>query len=193
MVRGHTGNVLGGQPSCGFDSRAFRFFLITVMLYKPQEPFPEDGFVASDTPYTGLHVLVLGEYSARQYVPAENEVCISIISRPYRGLLNTSPVPLHPQFVDVLRLRFDDTAVSHRGDEAAQSITPEQSQQVAEFTRKHTDKNKLVIHCFAGMSRSRSMAAAIAESLQLPFKFTVVNPHVFNSVKQAFVRGQLII
>lgn len=157
------------------------------MIYKHESPFPEDGRIAADTlDYTGLEIEVLGEYSARQYTPQDNEVCISITTRPGRAVLNVSPVPLHPNFVDVLRLQFDDTAVSHLGDDQARSITRHQARDVAAFVAKHKDKKKLVIHCFAGMSRSRSMAAAIAEVLDIPFRFTVLNPHVYRAVKDAF-------
>lgn len=154
-------------------------------LINPQNPFPEDGFIGSPEDYTGLHIEVMGEFSARKYIPKDSEVCISITATPSQKFA-VYDVPVHQNFIDVLRLKFDDTAVDRKWDVFARSISSEQCQQVVEFVKKHADKNKLVIHCFAGVSRSRSMAAAIAEYLNLPFKFTVYNEHVYMTVMHAF-------
>lgn len=40
------------------------------------------------------------------------------------------------------------------------------------------------------MSRSRSLAAAIAQVLHLPYRWTVLNPDVFDLVARAAALGQ---
>lgn len=162
------------------------------ITYRPHEPFPTDGFIAdeefqSEDHYSGLKLLVLGQFSAERYQPQTGEeVCISITARddPSFGM---APAKLSGMFRDILRLQFDDVAVGSADYEAATSITEDEAAKVVEFVKKHADKKKLVIHCFAGMSRSRSMASAIADYLDLPYDFTVLNPHVYDTVVNAFV------
>ena len=64
------------------------------MIYKEHNTFPSDGRIP-DVEYSGLEIKVFGEYSARMYVPDDNEVCISITTHPGRSHLNIAPVPLH--------------------------------------------------------------------------------------------------
>lgn len=163
------------------------------ITYRPQDPFPTDGFFAdeefqSEDQYSGLKLLVLGQYSAEKYQPQTGEeVCISITARddPSFGM---GRAKLSGMFRDVLHLQFDDVAVGSADYERATSITPEEADAVVKFVKRHADKKKLVIHCFAGMSRSRSMASAIADYCNLPYDFTVLNPHVYDSVVDAFVK-----
>jgi len=162
------------------------------ITYSPQDPFPKDGFIVdeqfpSEDDYTDLKLSVFGQYSAERYQPASGrEVCISITARndPSFGV---GRAKLSGMFLDVLHLQFDDVAVGSADHERATSITPDEARKVVEFVNKHRDASRLVIHCFAGMSRSRSMASAIADYLNLPYDFTVLNPHVYDSVVDAFV------
>lgn len=157
----------------------------------PEELYPLDGFVPSDQfptedSYPGLKVRVMGLSDARWYCPTDDQVCISISH-------DTTKVPLDEKFADVLYLKFDDTAFQDMAGQWSnevngKSISSKQAQQVAEFVTKYKDKQWLIIHCFAGISRSRSMAAAIANVLELPYRFTVVNKHVYNRVARTLAR-----
>jgi predicted protein tyrosine phosphatase len=148
-----------------------------------ESPFPTDGFRGVE-PYEGLRLDVFGQYQCQQYRPGEDEVCISISSTGH-GIVNPT---LPKEFVDVLRLEFDDVAIGDFGMADAKTITPEQAEQVAQFVSKHFSRKKLVIHCFAGMSRSRSMAAAIANVLQLPYDYTIRNSSVFRTTQLALLK-----
>lgn len=161
--------------------------------YSEESPFKYDGFspfdgCTSETEYTGMKIVVMGEYSARKYIPGDDEVCISITTRNKVGF-NVGDVPLDHRFEDILRLKFDDTAVDSMGSDSPESITSQQADSVVQFVLKHRNRKKIVIHCFAGVSRSRSMAAAIVDSLDLPYSFTVLNLHVYDAVIDAFKRG----
>jgi predicted protein tyrosine phosphatase len=141
--------------------------------------FPTDGF-RGDENYHGMQVEVMGIYSVRQYIPGPDEACISIYTDFY-----SVGRPLLEGFVDVLRLEFDDTTFDRKGDPDAKPFTPEMADDVAKFVLRNRGRKKLVIHCFAGVSRSRSMASAITEALDLPYNFTVVNKEVESLVRTA--------
>jgi predicted protein tyrosine phosphatase len=94
-----------------------------------------------------------------------------------------------PKFLDVLRLNFDDISEGDVGNPDAKTITYEQAEKIAAFVKKHRDKKKIVIHCFAGRSRSRSTAAAIADYLGLPYSYTVKNDSVWRTVTVALTRA----
>lgn len=162
--------------------------------YSPQDPFPQDGFIVTDEypseqTYDGIKLLVLGQFSAERYQPETGEeVCISIMAKNDASF-GVADAKLSGMFRDILRLRFDDLAVGSADHETAVSITEDQARQVVQFVKSHKDKKKFVIHCFAGMSRSRSTAGAIADYLDLPYDFTVMNTHVYNTIIDAFVEG----
>jgi predicted protein tyrosine phosphatase len=152
---------------------------------KFDNPFPEDGFQGEDeATYSNLRLEVFGQYQCQQYEPGDDEVCISISSAGH-GIVNPT---LPAEFVDVLRLEFDDTAVGDFGMVNAKTISNEQADLLAQFVSKHFARKKLVIHCFAGMSRSRSAAGAIAEVLTLPYRYTIMNPSVYNTVRIALLK-----
>ena len=94
------------------------------------------------------------------------------------------------RFDAVLRLVFDDTGayaqyVDQGGDNPS-TMSPEQALDVAAFVLEHERADALVIHCTAGVSRSRSLAAAVSDALSLPYQWTVVNDDVYRAAKQAF-------
>lgn len=165
----------------GFESYHFRMF-----SYIENNPYPGDGLLIGHSDHPGMKMAVMGKYSAQQYMPESGEeVCISISCHngPFKDTARLSGV-----FADVLYLRFDDLAGPSEGDINAVQINERLANNVVEFVRKHKDKKKIVLHCFAGMNRSRSMAQAVAEGLKLPYSFTVNNLEVYNAVRSAFQR-----
>jgi len=132
--------------------------------------------------YTGLDIVVMGLPTVISYTPLNSdEVCISISTDKWGG----KPF-LNDKFEDVLYLSFDDVAYGDHDDPTAKCIHWRDAQAVKNFVLKHREKSRLVIHCFAGASRSRSMAAAICDALELPYTYTAINQSVYTKVFSAF-------
>ena len=128
-------------------------------------------------------VVVLSASKASGHRPSPTTAVISI-----RGVRDAE-IPLSTRYRAVLRLAFDDISAfaDHSTDDA--SISKEQAQSVAAFVRTHADADTLLIHCAAGVSRSRSMAAAICDVRGLPYQWTVVNDDVYRRVRDAMLES----
>ena len=140
-----------------------------------------------------IYIDVLSREQAEAYVPKKNEVCISICSYTPNdmGFHDSGRKPvLSDKFDDVLYLAFDDIQPTvyecHR--EAVESgdmkaMSDEQAVAVAQFVAKYFNtKMKLIIHCYAGISRSRSIAAAIADKFHMKDRFQAYNKYVYEKV-----------
>jgi hypothetical protein len=159
----------------------------------------DDGFIGHEgykglrVEVSGQHVPCMGHACAEKYVPGDDEVCISYTAiHPMMGEdpNGTELARLSDKFVEILRLQFDDRPDDKENVEkfaGAVLITEEQANKIGEFVWRNRNRNKILIHCFAGVSRSRSTAAAIVTEFQLPYKYTVFNSRVFNLVKRALV------
>lgn len=67
---------------------------------------------------------------------------------------------------DVLTLYFDDIKEPEHG---LKLITPNQAKDIVMFIKKHeNDVDTLLIHCFAGVSRSKAVGAFANELLNIP-------------------------
>jgi len=67
---------------------------------------------------------------------------------------------------DVLTLYFDDIEEPEHG---LKLITPNQAKDIVMFIKKHeNDVDTLLIHCFAGVSRSKAVGVFAAELLNIP-------------------------
>lgn len=145
---------------------------------------PAAAGAATDAEYGGLRVRVLSAPKARSYSPGTHEIAISIRDR------NEADVPLSSRFVSVLRLVFNDTGqfANHAsaGLDATDAFSAAHAQAVVACLRAHDDAKVLMIHCAAGISRSRSLAAAVCVSLDLPYSFHVVNDDVYCAMIRAF-------
>jgi predicted protein tyrosine phosphatase len=141
--------------------------------------------------YAGLRLRVLSASKAARYVTSTgDEVAISIGDR------GAAAVILSPDFVDVLHLEFDDvaeaTALARRGSVRPRaSLDQEGAAQIARFVWRHRHRSALLLHCSGGVSRSRSVAAAVAEVLGLPYTWTIANPAVHQLVRDALERERL--
>ena len=79
----------------------------------------------------------------------------------------------------VLTLQFDDI---DRPVPGAVLFSPEQARRILDFVREHRQTETLLVHCYAGQSRSRAVGAAAARLLggAFPEKVPVdnANPYV---------------
>lgn len=148
---------------------------------------PASGGASEERAYTGIRVRVLSAQKVLVYRPGANEVAIAI-----RGH-SEKVTALSPRFVQVLPLVFDDTSpyatYANSGQDNPATISAEQADAVAAFVLRHRDRDALVIHCTAGVSRSRSLAAAVCSALRLPYEWTVVNDDVERTVLAAMRRA----
>ena len=128
-----------------------------------------------------LTVVVLGASEAARHRPSARTAVISI-----RGAKDPE-IALSTRYRAVLRLVFEDVSIfaDHPADDS--SISKEQAASVAMFVREHADAGTLLLHCAAGVSRSRSMAAAICDVLGLPYQWTVLNDDVYRRVRTAML------
>ncbi len=152
--------------------------------FDPKHPNAQGA--ASEREYPGLHVRVLSAPKVAAYRPLPGEVAISIRGRTER------PTALSPRFAGVLSLVFEDTGAfapyAVNGSGNPEAITAAQADAVAAFVHAHRAARGLVVHCTAGVSRSRSLAAAVCSALGLPYRWIVVNDDVYRAVLQAFAR-----
>lgn len=148
---------------------------------------------------TNCEIVVMSREQAEAYVPeTDTELCISIISHnpdyPYPSD-SARDVVLSDKFKAVCRLEIDDIDPvlfpSHQ--EAVNEgymfpMTKEEAGAVKAFTEEHFHTaTKLIVHCYMGISRSRSMAEAIRKRFfvhQEPF--VVRNQFVYDMMMEAY-------
>lgn len=131
---------------------------------------------------TLMEVITLSQREAEAFAPVEGDVCISIRSHGA-----TLPA-LHADWRDVLYLRFNDVQCECQECPRTLGLSRPVAQQIAEFVlRHHESATRIVVHCFVGVSRSVSVAAAIRAWLGLPgTRDMILNPLAFNRVMEAF-------
>jgi predicted protein tyrosine phosphatase len=132
----------------------------------------------------GLAVTVLSASKVRRYTPGTDDVCISIHGR------REDPTALQSGWAAVLCVACDDTVSYALAGHDAQSLTLDQSTATFQFVREHLGSRRLVVNCAAGVSRSRSVAAALAEIFGLPYRWTALNADVVRVMKSAAVAEQ---
>ncbi len=141
----------------------------------------QDGYVGPglESDMLGLTMRVLSEPKARRYVPGPDEVCISMHGR------GAPATRLHSGWVEVLRVACDDTGPYAVPTLTGRSLSPDEAASILAFVRRHLGRRRLVVHCVAGVSRSRSVAAAVASVFGLPYRWTALNPDVTSAIGAA--------
>lgn len=131
-------------------------------------------------------LVVLSRRNAEAYLPNGGKVvCISVTDP------TTEPATLSPQFADVLRLVFHDLEPEDCPEGTptdcgpASFMGPADAGEVVRFAAKHADADVLVIHCEAGVSRSRSIAEALFDC----FDRRAPNFHVYRMIVEAWQRN----
>jgi predicted protein tyrosine phosphatase len=94
-----------------------------------------------------------------------------------------------PGWREVLEVVFDDTGEYAPPRADAQPLSIDAAGRILAFVTRHRARRRLVLHCHAGVSRSRSVAAAISELEALPYRWTVVNPDVVATMRAAAAAG----
>lgn len=129
-------------------------------------------------------ILVFSRERAEAYTPDPGEVCISITSP------GAKPAALHPDWYAVLRLEFADDCWADAGTRQV-GITTQHADLAVAFFARHLDAPKVIIHCEAGVSRSVSMADALAWCFGCRHLITpkpICNPNVFVAIIAAWRR-----
>lgn len=103
-------------------------------------------------------VLSLSEAERGHEIFAKPHVLISITD-PWALDAKLHPYPTR---AEVLRLFFDD---ARAGDPDSLLFDEDLAAVVAGFVLRHDERLRLIVHCFAGMSRSAGMVAGLAEAL----------------------------
>ncbi len=126
-----------------------------------------------------LQVRVLSAPKVRRYRPGPDEVLIAVRSP------GAAAMPPLPDWHDVLEIVFDDTGQYATPRPESQMLSMNAARIILAFVARHRCRRRLVLHCDAGVSRSRSLAAVISELEALPYRWTVVNPDVVMVVRAA--------
>lgn len=97
-------------------------------------------------------------------------------------------VPFQYPHENVLTLLFDDVEETY-----INSFTIEQAKQIKNFLQRNSNKDKFIVHCAQGISRSGAVGEYIVNFFQLDFKeFKKVNPqtipnqHVLRTLNSLF-------
>lgn len=92
---------------------------------------------------------------------------------------------------DVLTLYFDDVV---REVDGMTLFTEEMAHDIIEFVKKNRKVETMIVHCYAGKSRSRAVAASIAKHLggncEKYFQTGVPNRFIFDTMEEAWKRAK---
>jgi predicted protein tyrosine phosphatase len=102
-------------------------------------------------------LLVLSRKKAELYEPSGREACISITDVDEQELPNLSS-----GFVAILRLAFTDIDRPST-DPSDVLFNEDHATQVANFVRRWSHMDRIVVHCMAGQSRSPGMALGLCD------------------------------
>jgi predicted protein tyrosine phosphatase len=126
------------------------------------------------------HVIFASQHSACERPAWRNWAVISITD------LNFADAPLQEDWLDVLRLKFDD--ISEMDHDGYVRMDELQAHAIIEFARRmHEDERceGILVHCWAGVSRSAAVAKWISEKYGLPFPkdYEYANQHVYKLLR----------
>jgi predicted protein tyrosine phosphatase len=115
-----------------------------------------------------------GQFEAEEMIPEDNQVMISIT--------DFGPADLHRWDLEkLLKLSFIDVEVL-----AEYCFTKDQARLIIDDVKKwETGVDEIIVHCFAGVSRSAGVAKWIAEKYNLEFEdeYNDYNKMVYNMLK----------
>ena len=138
-------------------------------------------------------ILILPRSSAQNFVYEKPWACISIATDPSE-LAKINQV----QRVELLQLTFEDLEGCPAGfaekfpEKAKNMFTEAHAQQILEFSKKWWNKiDLLMIHCYAGVSRSPAVGKALSDIYQSGFSdyFDMMfspNKMVYSTIKKVY-------
>ena len=101
----------------------------------------------------------------------------------------TPAIPLKAGWKDVLSLEIPDVDFHGRVDPGWDLAVP--TREIAQFVRRHAAATRILLHCHLGVSRSRSIAAALCEQRQWPYAWTVLHQPLYEAMRTALqLEGQ---
>lgn len=110
-----------------------------------------------------MHLITMGIREIEAYLPIPGEACLSIAFADKSCAAN-----LKPGWSARYHVYFDDCTPDRRGAVgSAVEITTEQAVTIVRWARRlhmEEDVKRLVINCFAGVSRSTSVACALTDA-----------------------------
>lgn len=118
----------------------------------------------------------------------------AVLARPRSGGVIVSirapgmePAALSSRWKAVLQLEIED--VDLRGNLDSDMDIRGPGEAIANFVKSHRQAPEIALHCHAGVSRSRSAAAAICEAYGWPYRWTVLHRPLFDAVLAALRGG----
>lgn len=97
------------------------------------------------------------------------------------------PPVLSSRWKAVLQLEIDDVDLYGNLDPGADIRGPGEG--IANFVKSHRRAPLIAFHCHAGVSWSRSAAAAICEAYEWPYRWTVLHRPLFDAALMALRGG----
>ena len=119
-------------------------------------------------------VRVLSRDEAERTKPVRLGVVISIRAP------GMEPPKLSSGWKSVLSLEIEDVDLHGKLELGADIDAPAAA--IAAFVRVHRSAPQILIHCHAGVNRSRSVAAAICEAFGWPYRWTVLHKPLYDAV-----------
>lgn len=119
-------------------------------------------------------VRVLSREEAIRARPVRDGVMISIRAP------GIEPAELPSGWKAVLRLEIEDVDLHGNVDSDVRLEGPAQA--IAHFVQCHRRARQIVLHCHAGVSRSRSAAAAICIAYRWPYRWSVLHQPLYDAV-----------
>lgn len=123
-------------------------------------------------------VRVLSQDEAVRARPVRRGVVVSLRSP------GIEPPQLRSGWEAMLFLEIEDVD-AHGNLEPGVDVRP-QAAAIAGFARAHRHAPQILLHCQAGVSRSRSVAAALCEAFDWPYRWTVLHQPLHDAVLASF-------
>ncbi len=131
-------------------------------------------------------VKYIAQYEAEEMIPTNTEIMISITSG--------WPVDLDKRWnpENVIVLAFDDIELEEAKYKIQQRLFESwQATQIIEFVNSfenNPDIEDIVVHCFAGASRSAAVAKFLARKYKLEFdhEYKFHNKHVYETLERIY-------
>ena len=128
-------------------------------------------------------IRVLSRDEAERARPVRRAIVISIRAP------GMEPPELSSGWQSVLSLEIEDVDLQGNLDPGVDVHAPAAA--IAAFVLAHRRASPIVLHCHAGVSRSRSVAAAICTAFDWPYHWTVLHKPLYDAVLASLGSGKV--